>query len=755
MKKFVSLLLALVMVFSLAACSNNETNESGNPANSSNPTNSSNPANSGNPGETDDRLMADINTQDAVDVAAHSGESDKLYNDIFGEFVEYYNKALAVGDQGTRLGLMAIAEAKLLETGAVLPYQNNAGNYAISRIIPRYGATVSWGMDGDYRVLKGALIADRILTPDERAAFVSKWSECETADEYIAYVKQWCADNGVTLQNSYTTTYTSGYEPDVWDVLSTNKTAVGGPVSFAWEGLLAYDAKNIQQPALADKWEKSADGLTYTFHIRPNVYWVDYQGSRITTVKADDWVAAVQHSADCGGLLSSVISPIVNLSAYVSGEITDFSEVGIKAVDDSTLVVTLSEMTPWFETVLGYSAMAPLCREYYVAQGGKFGAEFDSSAADYKYGSDPQHIAYCGPYLISNWTYQNTIAYTKNPEYWNVGAVTLDTITYRYNDGTDTLFTWNGFLDGTFNGGIGLGSAALEQAKATKVPDDPDGKSYFEKYAYVVLEDDTSFLHWVNINRYAYANFNDEAVMRSPQTVSQAERTAAAKLNKNFRYALALSRDRATSNALSVGEELKSAALTNSYTPGSFIVAANEFTVDINGKATTFPMGTFYGEVMQAQLDADGFPIKVWDPAGNDGAGASYGFDGWYNPTAAKEYLDKAVTELAAEGIEISKDNPIYLDWCYRDYSTVGSAIDQAMKQSIETALDGLVIINLVSSEGDSNNVSYAAYMGDYGYQFNFDFGGSSGWGPDYGDAQTYLDTMLPDGGMMQNVGLW
>ena len=715
------------------------------------------------------QLMADVNTQDAIDVEAESAASDELYDEIFGEYVEYYEKALAVGDQGERLGLMAIAEAKLLETGVVLPYENNAGNYAISKVIPHSISSVSWGMDGqEYRALKSVLIADRILLPDERAALTAKWSECGTAQEYVDYVKQWCADNGVTLQNSYTTTYTSGYEPDVWDTLSTNKTAVGGPLSYTWEGLLAYDCKNIQQPALAESYELSEDELTYTFHIRPDMQWVTYQGTPITTVKADDWVAAVQHAADCGGSLSSVISPIVNLDEYVSGEITDFSEVGISAPDDLTLVVTLKEPTPWFVTVLGYSAMAPLCREYYTSQGGKFGAEFDSSAADYTYGSDPQHIAYCGPYLISNWTYQNTIAYTKNPSYWNADAVTLDTITYLYNDGTDPLFGWNGFLDGTFNGGIGLGSAALEQAKATAVPDDPDGATYFDKYAYVVLEDDTSFLNWVNVNRYAYANFNDESVMRSTQTQEQAQRSAAAKLNHNFRMALAFSRDRATSNAANVGEELKSASLargigedlkyaplTNSYTPGSFIVAANEFTVEINGEAKTFPMGTYYGEVLQAQLEADGYPMKVWDPAGNDGAGASYGFDGWYLPEEAAKYMDAAVEELAAEGIEVSAENPIYLDMTYRDYSPIGSAMDQAMKQSIETALGGRVIINLVSSEGDSDTASNASYMGDNGYQFNFDFGGSSGWGPDYGDAQTYLDTMLPTGGMMQNVGLW
>ncbi len=754
--KILCLVLALLMVVSVAACGEGGNGDTTGPSGSGS---ASTPGGSTEPGGPqppvdDGSLMADKNKQDAVDVDAHNAASDALYDEIFSEYVEAYNKALAEGDQGKRLGLMAIAEAKLLETGVVLPYENDAGNYAISKIIPRTNPTVSWGLDGDWRAIKSYLIADRILTPDERAAFTAKWSECSTADEYIAYVEQWAADNGVTLQNTFNTFFASGEDPDTWDTLSTNKTQVGRAVSPTWEGLLAYDAKNVQQPALAESWEKSADGLTYTFHIRKGVKWVTYQGTEITDVKADDWVAAVQHAADCGGLLSSVIPCVKNLPEYVSGDVTDFSQVGVKAVDDYTLVFTLSEPTPWFETVLGYSAVAPLCREYYTSQGGKFGAEFDNGADDYYYGKDPQHIAYCGPYLVTNYTYQNTIAYSKNPAYWNADAVTIDTITVRYNDGTDPLLGWNSFIGGT-TASLGLGAAALEQAKATKVPDDPDGKNYFDKYAYTVLDDDTSFINWININRYAYANFNDESVMRSPQTVTQAERTAAAKLNHNFRMALAMARDRATSNAYSVGEDLKYAALTNSYTPGSFIVSAKEFTVDINGTATTFPAGTYYGEVLQAQLDADNAGIKAWDPAGNDGAGSSFGFDGWYNPTKAKEYLDKAVEELAAEGILVSKEYPIYLDYCYRDYSTTGQSIDQATKKSIEDALGGLVIINLISSEGDSDNVSNAAYKGEFGYQFNFDFGGSSGWGPDYGDAQTYLDTMLPTGGMMQNVGLW
>ena len=172
--KVLAMVLSAAMVASLAACGggSGSTETTAAPAETTTAAaaeTTAAPAETTAPAAEDDgTLMADVNTQDAIDVEAESETSDALYDEIFGEYVEHYEKALAVGDQGERLGLMAIAEAKLLETGVVLPYQNNAGNYAISRIIPRYGATVSWGMDGDYRVLKSALIADRILTPDER-----------------------------------------------------------------------------------------------------------------------------------------------------------------------------------------------------------------------------------------------------------------------------------------------------------------------------------------------------------------------------------------------------------------------------------------------------------------------------------------------------------------------------------------------------------------------------------------------------------
>lgn len=764
-KKFLSLLLASAMVVSMAACGDNSNDgSSSTPSGTENQTpspESDTPPSADDGGSTDTvledntPLMVELNKQDSIDVDAHEARSEEIYNTVFGEYQAAYDEALAETNVSMRLAKMAIAEAKLLEAGAVTPYVNDAGNYAMSAILPHTIPAIEWGFDGKARGYSNLLIADRLLTPEERTELTTKWSELKGTGTWEEYAKQWAADNGVTLADSYTLGSDSNDEPTTWDYLSSSKTADGQTLSATWDGLLRYDSENIQQPALAESYEISDDNLTYTFHLRKGVKWVTYQGTEVAELKADDFVAALQHIGDTptGGLYA-VVSCIENLAAYATGEITDFDQVGVKALDDYTVQYTLSEPTPWFLSVVGYSAMAPLCRSYYESQGGKFGEEFDSSAADYTFGSDAQHIVYCGPYLVSNYTYQNTIVLTANPAYYNADKVQIKTVTLKYNDGTDELFSWNNYFNGTFNGGLGLGSAALEQAKATAVPDDPDGKNYFEKYAYVVSNSATSFVNFVNLNRYAYANFNDETQVMSSKTQLQAERSHAAMMNQNFRLALALANDRGTVNALSRGEDLRYARLTNSYVPGNFISTSEEITVDINGTATTYPIGTFYGEILQAQITADGYPMKVWDPSGADGAGSSLGFDGWYLPEEAVKYLDKAIEELAAEGVEISETNPIYLDMIYRDYSTTASAMDQAQKQTVEKILGGKVILNLVPVVS-SDNASYAAYYGEFGYQMNYDYGGNTGWGPDYGDAQTYLDTLVSGGYMNYGLGLW
>ena len=159
---------------------------------------------------------------------------------------------------------------------------------------------------------------------------------------------------------------------------------------------MEYDVEGTLQPALAESYEVSDDGLTYTFHLRKDVKWTDSQGREVDTVKADDFVAGMQHMCDAQGGLEYLVQGVIkNVSQYISGEVTDFDEVGVKAVDDYTVEYTLEEPCSYFMTMLGYTIFMPMSRSYYQSQGGKFGAEYDSSAADYQYGKDSNSIAYC------------------------------------------------------------------------------------------------------------------------------------------------------------------------------------------------------------------------------------------------------------------------------------------------------------------------------------------------------------------------
>lgn len=114
--------------------------------------------------------------------------------------------------------------------------------------------------------------------------------------------------------------------------------------------------ERVQEEAVSD------DGLTYTFHLRKGASWVDSQGRKIADVTADDFVAGMQHMMDAqGGLEYLIEGIIVNASQYISGEVTDFSQVGVKAVDDYTLEYTLESPCSYFLTMMGYSIFAPHC----------------------------------------------------------------------------------------------------------------------------------------------------------------------------------------------------------------------------------------------------------------------------------------------------------------------------------------------------------------------------------------------------------
>lgn len=318
MKKIVSLMLALVMLLSLFACGNNADNNSQAPQNSQGGT-------APNGEENFEPLTYDDET---------------IYMASFQEFYDLYQEALAITDnQSERVAKMAVAEAKLLESGVLFPLNSHGGNYTMGRLAVRSAPTVAWGND-EYRY-HNAIVTNELIKAEDRSAMAAHWAEVAGDGTYEQWAKDYLTSNGYTLKDTFTRIYTS--DPNTWDVLNSYYQSDSEPLVNTYDGLMEYDMENELQYALAESHTVSDDGLTYTFKIRPGQIFTDSQGREVGKITAQSFVDGLQHLLDAKGGLEELLSGvIVGAEEYILGTTTDFSTVGVKAVDEYTLEYTLT-----------------------------------------------------------------------------------------------------------------------------------------------------------------------------------------------------------------------------------------------------------------------------------------------------------------------------------------------------------------------------------------------------------------------------
>lgn len=726
MKKFVAVILTLAMIASFAGCNQNTGDDQGTGTGSGSSQSTGTAGGDVKPGELSNPY-ADMDYSEA---------STKIYEANLGDFKAALDEASKeTTDLSKRYALMAIAEAKLLEAGIFMPSKADGGSYAINRMVSYTTSPVMWGSDA-YRYYT-SIVCTEFITSKDRDTIKEKYNELKGSGEYLKWVKEFLIEQGYEFKDEKSIYYSA--DLTTWDILATNEHDNSEFLVNTYDGLLEYDVENTQKPALAESYTISEDGLTYTFKLRKGVKWVDSQGREIAELTADDFVAGMQHAFDAkGGGELLMLDLIEGANDYIDGKDLDFSKVGVKAVDDYTVEYKLQKVAPYFASMTGYGIFAPLSRTYYAGLGGKFGAEYEQvkDTDDYKYGKGPDSIAYCGPFVCTNATSKNSMTLKANDSYWNKDALNVHTINWRYTESTDPKTSYDDAINGVVDG-VGLDEATIKMAKDAATE---DGSNVFEKYHYTSLTQSTTYGGFINLNRKQFVNSNDASRMVSNKTDEQKLDYAVACQNVHFRLALYFAMDRGNQNAQLRGEDLKYNSIRNTYTPGNMLILPEDTTVSINGTDTTFKAGTNYGEIVQAQISADGFKAKVYDKETE----SSDGFDGWYNPENAKAELQKAIEELKAQGLEISKDHPIYIDYPVAAQVPAFKQGAYVIKKSVEDALDGCVIINVVEGENyDDRN--YAMFYPETGAEMNFDFMDSAGWGPDYGDPQTFLNTMLPD----------
>lgn len=220
----------------------------------------------------------------------------------------------------------------------------------------------------------------------------------------------------------------TGGEPSELDPHVINAPPDYRVVFAFFEGLTRPDRVTAApRPGVAERWEISPDGLTYTFHLRSDARW-----SNGEPVTADDFLASFRRalSPALGSQYTLLFNPVRGAEAFAAGKLTDFSQVGFAAPDARTLVVTLAQPTPYFlALVTGNPIWFPVHR----ATVEKYGA-LDQRGTGW---TRPGRFVGNGPFVLKEWRPNQRIVAEKSPTYWDASRVRLPAIHFHPIDSVD------------------------------------------------------------------------------------------------------------------------------------------------------------------------------------------------------------------------------------------------------------------------------------------------------------------------------
>lgn len=198
-------------------------------------------------------------------------------------------------------------------------------------------------------------------------------------------------------------------EPISMDPHIGNDSNTSTALLLAFEGLLNAKGGKIV-PGMAESYDISEDGLTYTFHLR-DAKWSD--GVPVTAQDfADTWARMLTRKDAMD--LAYLIFPIKNAEAINKGDM-EVSELGVKVLDEKTLEVTLSAPYPFMITLFASSPMYPIRMDLVEKHGNA-------------YGNDAGTIVSNGPYLLKEWAHNDRMIFVRNPDYWDAESIEFDTV---------------------------------------------------------------------------------------------------------------------------------------------------------------------------------------------------------------------------------------------------------------------------------------------------------------------------------------
>ncbi len=178
-----------------------------------------------------------------------------------------------------------------------------------------------------------------------------------------------------------------------------------------FEGLCRLNAEGQAEPGVAEKWEFSEDKLHYTFHLRANAVW-----SNGEPVTAQDFVKSWERVLNpaTGSDYATQLYPLKNAREYNEGKLKDFTQVGVRAVDERTLETTLENPLPYWIDLCAFQTLAPVHLPTLEKHGGSW--------------IQPANLVGNGPFLLKRWRIDDHIRLEKNPRYWDAVNVKLNSV---------------------------------------------------------------------------------------------------------------------------------------------------------------------------------------------------------------------------------------------------------------------------------------------------------------------------------------
>ncbi|MBX3736527.1 MAG: peptide ABC transporter substrate-binding protein [Candidatus Didemnitutus sp.] len=193
-----------------------------------------------------------------------------------------------------------------------------------------------------------------------------------------------------------------------------------------FEGLCALDEKtSAPVPAAAERWEVSADGLVWTFHLRANLQWSD--GSPLT---AGDFVASWRRALapQLAAEYSYLLFPLKNAEAIANAK-ADPATLGAEATDDHTLRLTLARPTPYLPALTANPIWFPVPPRVLE--------QFGATAARGTAWTRPGNLVGNGPFTLKIWEPNARVEVVRNAAYWDAATVRLERIVFFPTENMD------------------------------------------------------------------------------------------------------------------------------------------------------------------------------------------------------------------------------------------------------------------------------------------------------------------------------